>query len=108
MKKKTPKKKIKKNIFDFEYLDDEEKELIESIEKGPWTPLPQEEQMRMMALMRQAARNTMRKDARVNIRLTNNDLRGLKAKAAVEGIPYQTLLTALVHKYVTGQIKLFS
>jgi predicted DNA binding CopG/RHH family protein len=102
------KKSGKKDIFDFEYLDDEERELIESIESGEYIPLPKKERDKHMAMLRQAARNTMRKDARVNIRLTNNDLRGLKAKAAVEGIPYQTLLTALVHKYVTGQIKLFS
>jgi predicted DNA binding CopG/RHH family protein len=105
MKKKNGKKK---DIFDFDYMDEEERELIESIENGEWKPLPKDVVKREMSIARQAARNTMRKDARVNIRLTNNDLRGLKAKAAVEGIPYQTLLSALVHKYVTGQIKLFS
>jgi predicted DNA binding CopG/RHH family protein len=105
MKKKNGKKK---DIFDFEYLDDEERELIESIENGEWKTLPKDVVKKEMSIARQAARNTMRKDARLNVRLTNQDMRGLKAKAAVEGIPYQTLVTALIHKYVGGQIKLFS
>lgn len=102
----TKKPKLPPKITKF--IDDEERELIESIENNyeAWVEVPN--MKKRLATAREAARNTLRKDARVNVRLTNHDLRGLKAKAAVEGIPYQTLLTALVHKYVSGQIKIFS
>ena len=69
-------------------------------------PLTGARKEKALAEARVIARNTMRKDARVNIRLTSLDLMHLKAKAAAEGMPYQTLLAALVHKYVSGQVKL--
>jgi predicted DNA binding CopG/RHH family protein len=96
----------KKNKGDMVYFDDEERKLIESIEEGEWKRLPKALETKKIALARKAARNTMRKDARVNLRMTKLDLMHLKAKAAAEGIPYQTLLTALVHKYVSGTIKI--
>ena len=48
------------------------------------------------------ARNTLRKDQRMNIRISRTDLNGIRAKAAEEGIPYQTLVAGLIHKYVAG------
>jgi predicted DNA binding CopG/RHH family protein len=102
MKKKPPKFPGDRG---FVYLDEEERELIESIENGEWKDLPKREVKKELALARRAARNTLAKNARVNIRMNQNDLRGLKAKAAGEGLPYQTLLSCLVHKYVSGQIK---
>jgi len=87
------------------FFDDEERELIESIENSyeKWVEVPN--MKKELAAARLAARNTLAKNARVNIRMNSNDLRGLKAKAAAEGIPYQTLLSHLVHKYVSGEIK---
>ena len=46
-----------------------------------------------------------RKDARINIRLSSKDLRGLQKKALSEGIPYQTLIASILHKYVEGRLR---
>lgn len=50
------------------------------------------------------ARSTMRKDRRMNVRISERDMRNLKIRAAKEGIPYQTLVTMVLHKYVTGRL----
>jgi len=47
---------------------------------------------------------TFRKDARINIRLPSKDLRGLQRRALMEGIPYQTLVASILHKYVEGRL----
>lgn len=85
------------------FLDDEEREFIESYERDEWVPVPN--MKRELTKARQIASNTIAKNARVNLRMTRHDLMGLKAKAAAEGMPYQTLLSCLVHKYVMGQVK---
>ena len=104
MKKKS---KLPPKISKF--YDDEEKELIESIEQayeqGQMRPLTGARKQKELARAKKIARSTMAKNARVNIRMNSNDLRNLKAKAAAEGMPYQTLLSCLVHKYVSGQVK---
>jgi len=46
-----------------------------------------------------------KKDARVNIRLSSKDLRGLQKRALEEGIPYQTLISSILHKYVEGRLR---
>jgi predicted DNA binding CopG/RHH family protein len=51
------------------------------------------------------AKNTLRKDQRMNIRISKADLNRIKAKAAEEGIPYQTLVASIIHKYVSGKLK---
>jgi predicted DNA binding CopG/RHH family protein len=51
-----------------------------------------------------AAANTLTKDQRMNIRITKNDLDGIKLKAMEEGLPYQTLVSSIIHKYVTGKL----
>ncbi|MGB3059564.1 MAG: antitoxin, partial [Anaerolineae bacterium] len=50
------------------------------------------------------ARATFRKDRRVNIRLTEKDLVGLQLRALEEGLPYQTLMASILHKYVVGRL----
>jgi predicted DNA binding CopG/RHH family protein len=50
-----------------------------------------------------AAEATFKKDARINIRLSSRDLRALQARALKEGIPYQTLVSSVLHKFVDGQ-----
>jgi predicted DNA binding CopG/RHH family protein len=52
----------------------------------------------------EAARNTFRKDKRVNIRISGKDLELLQARALREGIPYQTLMASVLHKYVSGDL----
>ena len=57
-----------------------------------------------LARMKAAARATALKDRRVNIRLSSGDLSDIQAKALEEGIPYQTLIASVLHKYVTGRL----
>ncbi|MGB0909256.1 MAG: CopG family antitoxin, partial [Nitrospirales bacterium] len=52
-----------------------------------------------------AARHSLQKDKRINIRLSSRDLEQLQKKAAKEGIPYQTLISSTLHKFVTGKLK---
>lgn len=77
-------------------LDDEEKQLLAEIEKGEWVPVKNFAK-RKKELM-QIARNTLNKTKNINIRLSERDLYKLKAKAAREGIPYQTLASSILHK----------
>ena len=80
-------------------LDDEERALLDSYEAGEWQPVePQDAAKRSIEA---AARNYLRKDARINIRLSNADLEMLKRRAAEEGLPYQTLSASILHKYVS-------
>lgn len=53
---------------------------------------------------RDAARATLAKDRRVNIRLSSSVMMGLQARAAEEGLPYQTLIASVLHKFVTGRL----
>lgn len=77
-------------------LDDEEKQLLEEIERGEWKPVKNFAK-RKKELM-QIARNTLNKTRNINLRLSERDLQKLKAKAAREGIPYQTLASSILHK----------
>jgi len=83
-------------------LDPEEKELLEAYERGELKTSKDFKQE--SKLIRQAATVTLRKDRRVNIRLANRDLDGIRAKAAEEGIPYQTLIASVLHKFVSGRL----
>ena len=80
----------------------EEKELIASVERGEWRPV--HKNGKDLQHYREAARETLKKDARINIRLTKRDFFNLKTKALREGIPYQTLVASVIHKYLTGQL----
>ncbi len=91
-------KKISKKTF--EPIDQEEKELMESIERDEWRPVKNIDQEKEKAIA--AARNTLRKDKRINLRLTQKDYHQIKIKAIEEGIPYQTLISSIVHKYLNG------
>jgi len=82
------------------YLDKEEKEIIESYNKGDWKPVKKDKSVYI-----QAAKESMAKNKRINIRLTSKDYYDIQVKAAEEGIPYQTLISSLIHKYNTGKLK---
>ena len=77
-------------------LDDEEKKLLEEIEKGEWVPV--KDFAKRKKELEEAARNTLNKTRNINIRLSERDLAKLKRKAAEEGIPYQTLASSILHK----------
>jgi predicted DNA binding CopG/RHH family protein len=57
-----------------------------------------------LAKFKAAARATAIKDRRVNIRLSSGDLSDIQVKALEEGVPYQTLIASVLHKYVTGRL----
>ena len=83
-------------------LDMEERELLDSVESGEWKSVN-----KLPAAKREAriiARNTLRKDARMNIRISSRDLAALRAKALAEGLPYQALVTSILHKYLSGAL----
>jgi hypothetical protein len=83
-------------------LDDYERELLEAIEEGQLAPTsgPIPDKTRL----EEAARHTLAKSERLTIRLTKMDLQALKHCAAREGVPYHTLISSVLHKYITGQL----
>ncbi|MDR5860425.1 MULTISPECIES: hypothetical protein [Halomonas] len=83
-------------------LDKEERELLEAFEEGELKRVPDAE--RTQQRHQQYAEAMFKKDARINIRLSSRDLRGLQKKALAEGIPYQTLVASILHKYVEGRL----
>ena len=83
-------------------IEKEEKDLIESFERGEWAPVGDREQE--LARYASLAKSAERKDCRINIRLSERDLLRLKAIALREGIPYQTLISSVLHKYGTGTL----
>jgi predicted DNA binding CopG/RHH family protein len=84
-------------------LTEEERALLESVERGDWRTVRglAKEKSRYEA----AARATLRKDKRVNIRMTERDLLRFKKKAEEEGLPYQTLISSVLHKYISGRLE---
>jgi predicted DNA binding CopG/RHH family protein len=93
-------KKISKKAF--KPIDQEEKDLMSSIENDEWQPVKNIDQEKEKAVA--AARNTLKKDKRINLRLTQKDYHQIQIKAIEEGIPYQTLISSLVHKYLNGSL----
>lgn len=89
-------KKGKKTIK----LDPSEQEISDSFDKGEWKSVKNTN--REMSTAKKAAKNTLRKDARINIRLSSTDLIRIKQIAAFEGVPYQTLIASILHKYAAG------
>ena len=83
-------------------IDQEEKELLESFERGEWVPVPNVEAEKKR--YQEAARHSMKKDRRVNIRLSSHDLEAIQRLAVEEGLPYQTLLSSIIHRYATGHL----
>ncbi len=83
-------------------LDAEERDILDSYERGEWKPVknPKEE----VKKLQQYARNTLQKDKRINIRMSSKDLQQVKVIAAQEGVPYQTLISSIIHKYVSGYL----
>lgn len=80
-------------------LDEEEKEIIQAFENGSLNTLSSPQSLII------AAKATLKKNKNINIRITENDLETIKMKAAREGLPYQTLIGSLLHKYAAGYLK---
>ena len=83
-------------------LDKEEKEILKAFETGKLKK--SKNFKKQIAQHKVIAEATFKKDARINIRLSSRDLRSLQARALKEGIPYQTLVSSVLHKYVEGQL----
>lgn len=84
-----------------EFHDEEEKNLIAAYDRGEFKSVKDQEAAKHAAV--QAAKSYLRKDARINIRLSSADLAMLKLRAAEEGLPYQSLIASVLHKYVSGR-----
>ncbi|MGZ3633222.1 MAG: hypothetical protein ACXU9U_00415 [Parachlamydiaceae bacterium] len=93
-------KRAKKNLN----LDSEEKDLLDSFEKGEWKTVKNFKKEKKHA--EEIATNTLNKNMRINIRLSSADLFNIKQKAAFEGLPYQTLISSILHKYAAGHLQL--
>lgn len=83
-------------------LTTEENKILKSFEKGEWvsatdTPCRKKELIRY-------ARNTLKKDKRLNIRISERDLIELQRKAVKEGLPYQTYVASIIHKFISGTL----
>ena len=83
-------------------LDAEEKELLASYEAGEWQTVDELEQK--VQTYREYATATFKKDRRVNIRISSKDLEALQKRALEEGLPYQTLIASVLHKFVNGRL----
>ena len=83
-------------------LDDEERDNLESYDRDEWRPVknPRKE----IKKLKEFARNTLQKDKRINIRMSSKDLDQVQVLAAQEGVPYQTLISSIIHKYVSGYL----
>ncbi|KAF0178640.1 MAG: hypothetical protein FD164_2200 [Nitrospirae bacterium] len=83
-------------------LTKEEKEILDSFEKDEWVPVTNltKRKKELMAY----ARNTLRKDKRLNIRISERDLLELQKKAVHEGLPYQTYVSSILHKFINGNL----
>ena len=84
-------------------LDRYEREILGAYEKG--TLVSARPTKAQLAAFRDAARATFIKSRRVNIRLSAADLMDIQARAYEEGVPYQTLIASVLHKYVSGRLR---
>lgn len=82
-------------------LDPEEKDLLDSFDRGEWQSI--EGRKEAFERYHDYARATFKKDRRVNIRISRKDLEALQKRALEAGIPYQTLLASILHKYAAGR-----
>ena len=82
-------------------IDDSELEILQAFEQGQLKSVATKTEL---ARFKSAARATTLKDRRVNILLASGDLRDIHVKALEEGIPYQTLIASILHKYITGKL----
>lgn len=84
-------------------LDEEEREILAAFENGKLKTVSNFEEE--LTLAKKAAANSLSKDARINIRMSSVDLEHIKRKAVYEGLPYQTLIASVLHKYAAGHLQ---
>lgn len=84
-------------------LDTEEARVLDDFEQSKLKRIPGFR--REKAALEDAAAETLRKDKRINIRISSRDLEQIQKRAAREGVPYQTFIAATLHKVVNGRLK---
>jgi len=83
-------------------LSKEEKTLLDAVEAGEFeSVLTEARKSKLQAI----AGNTFKKDKRINIRISNRDLTAIQTRASEEGIPYQTYVSSIIHKYISGSLQ---
>ena len=83
-------------------LDKEEKKLLKTYEAGEFESVLTTARKKQI---REAVSSTFKKDKRINIRISSRDLDAIQKRALMEGIPYQTLVSSILHKYVSGSLR---
>jgi predicted DNA binding CopG/RHH family protein len=83
-------------------MSKEEKTILKSVEKAEWKSVRGSKGK--IKKYQEYAKATFRKDKRVNIRISEKDLVGLQKKAVEEGLPYQTLISSILHKFISGRL----
>ena len=84
------------------YADQDEKDILVSYENNEWNSIGNIEREKQKHVV--YARNTFLKNKRINIRITEKDFLGLKQRSLEEGIPYQSLISSILHKYLNGAL----
>lgn len=82
-------------------LSSKEREILDDFEKGEFESDLSRDRIEELQTI---AAETLKKDRRINIRISSRDLEGLQRRAMEEGIPYQTLVSSILHKYVSGSL----
>lgn len=82
--------------------DQEEKEILDAYESGKMKL--SKPSLKELEAIKAAAKNTFRKDKRITIRLYDHDFKGIQKKALQMGIPYQTLISGIIHRYIEGDL----
>jgi len=82
--------------------DKEEKAIVDALEKGKMTLVTPSK--KEIEAIKATARKTIIKDKRITIRLYDHDYKGIQKKALEMGIPYQTLISGIIHRYIEGDL----
>ena len=90
---------MKKNPMQF---DQEELQILQDFERGEFKSIRNLRSEKKQ--LEEAARNTLQKDKRINIRISSRDLERIQMRAAREGVPYQTYISSCLHKLVAGRL----
>jgi predicted DNA binding CopG/RHH family protein len=83
-------------------IENHEDEILKDLESDEFFPVPDHEKINEQA--KQAANNHIKRDSRINIRVSTADLNLVRKIAAEEGLPYQTLLASVIHKFAVGRL----
>lgn len=94
--------KLKKSAFD--PLDDYERQLMKDIENDQFAEVPNQKEEIAKAVL--YAKNTLKKEKRISLRVAKGDIEKIQKKAMETGIPYQTLISSLIRQYANGRINI--